>query len=81
MRKRVAADFMAAPMQLHDGFDMDALPIAAPFIDQIARDIERRPCIVLVENGCPGRGGAFGKIAGPPVRAATAVTRSRACFW
>ena len=62
MRKRVAADLVASPMQLHDGVGADALPMAAPFIDQVARDIERRFCIVLVENRYAGRGGAFGKI-------------------
>src|SRR5579863_9004791 len=62
MREGMACDLVASPMQLYDLSGADTLPVAAPFIHQTARHVERCFGIVLVENGDAVGGRAFRKI-------------------
>jgi hypothetical protein len=58
----VAGDFMALAVKGHDLIAADSVPMAGPFIDQPARDIEGRTRTIRLENGDAGGGRAFRRI-------------------
>lgn len=58
----VAGDFMALAVKCHDLIAADAVPMAGPFIDQPARDVEGRPRIIRLENRDADGGRALRRI-------------------
>jgi hypothetical protein len=58
----VAGDFMALAVKCHNLIAADSVPMAGSFIDQPARDIERRPCIIRIENRNADGGRALRRI-------------------
>ncbi|OIQ64279.1 hypothetical protein GALL_541690 [mine drainage metagenome] len=62
MGESVAGDFVAFAVKRDDVIGTDSGPMARPFVDKSARDIERRPCMIRIENRDSGGDRAFGRI-------------------
>jgi hypothetical protein len=56
----VAGDFVALAVKCHNLIAADSVPMAGPFIDQPARDIERRPALYASRIGTPTAAALFG---------------------
>ena len=58
----MAGDFVASAVKFDDFIGADPVPMAGPLIDQTARDIERRPRFVGIENFATDRGRALRRV-------------------